>query len=139
MIGACASCCYPSVVLVDAVARSLSLEPRPRKLFILRETLYCFILVIDQGLCKLLLSFCQRMTSNLHYSFGDKDNKELPHIAFPLVASVDSLVSYEWTFCFFFTGRTGRMKLPFHDLGTWQMLMPHFCPTVLHTSATLKH
>ena len=40
---------------------------------------------------------------------------------------------------FFFTGRTGRMKLPFHDLGTWQMLMPHFCPTVLHTSATLKH
>ena len=50
----------------------------------------------DQGLCKLLLSFCQRMTSRLHYSFGDKDNRELPHIAFPLIASVDSLVSCEW-------------------------------------------
>ncbi|CAM9897434.1 unnamed protein product, partial [Laminaria digitata] len=45
--------------------------------------------LLAKGLCKLLLSFCQRMTSRLHYSFGDKDNKELPHIAFPLVASVD--------------------------------------------------
>lgn len=46
-----------------------------------------------KGLCKLLLSFGQRLNSRLHYSFGDKDNKELPHIAFPLVTSVDSLVS----------------------------------------------
>lgn len=45
-----------------------------------------------QGLCKLLLAFGQRLNNRLHFSFGDKGNKELPHIAFPLVTSVDSLV-----------------------------------------------
>ncbi|CAN0441163.1 unnamed protein product, partial [Ectocarpus sp. 8 AP-2014] len=45
-----------------------------------------------QGLCKLLLSFGQKLNRRLHYSFGDKDNAELPHISFPLLTSVDSLV-----------------------------------------------
>lgn len=45
-----------------------------------------------QGLCKLLLSFGQKLNRRLHYSFGDKENLELPHIAFPLVSSVDSLI-----------------------------------------------
>ncbi|CAM9919283.1 unnamed protein product, partial [Hapterophycus canaliculatus] len=46
----------------------------------------------NQGLCKLLLSFGKKLNRRLHYSFGDKDNAELPHISFPLVTSVDSLV-----------------------------------------------
>ena len=45
-----------------------------------------------QGLCKLLLSFGQKLNRRLHYSFGDKDNAQLPHIAFPLLTSVDSLI-----------------------------------------------
>lgn len=45
-----------------------------------------------QGLCKLLLSFGQKLNRRLHYSFGDKSNTELPHIAFPLLTSVDSLI-----------------------------------------------
>eukprot|EP00903_Cladosiphon_okamuranus_P011548 g10871.t1 len=48
--------------------------------------------LLTRGLCKLLLSFGQKMNRRLHYSFGDKDNAELPHIAFPLVTSVDSLI-----------------------------------------------
>lgn len=41
----------------------------------------------------MLLSFGQRLNKRLHYSFGTDDNSELPHIAFPLISSVDSLVS----------------------------------------------
>eukprot|EP00752_Nemacystus_decipiens_P017125 g15340.t1 len=48
--------------------------------------------LLTRGLCKLLLSFGQKLNRRLHYSFGDKDNAELPHIAFPLVTSVDSLI-----------------------------------------------
>ncbi|CAM9718186.1 unnamed protein product, partial [Scytosiphon promiscuus] len=48
--------------------------------------------LLTRGLCRLLLSFGKKLNRRLHYSFGDKDNKELPHIAFPLVTSVDSLV-----------------------------------------------
>lgn len=45
-----------------------------------------------QGLCKVLLAFGQRLNKRLHFSFGDQANAELPHISFPLVTSIDSMV-----------------------------------------------
>ncbi|CAM9334146.1 unnamed protein product, partial [Phaeothamnion confervicola] len=48
--------------------------------------------LVTKGMCKVLLGFAQRLNRFLHYSFGNDDNSELPHISFPLVTSVDTLV-----------------------------------------------
>ncbi|KAG5183459.1 chromate transporter-domain-containing protein [Tribonema minus] len=44
------------------------------------------------GLCRALLTVAQRANSRIHYSFGTKDNSELPHISFPLLTGVDDLI-----------------------------------------------
>ncbi|CAM9792768.1 unnamed protein product, partial [Chrysoparadoxa australica] len=48
--------------------------------------------LVTRGLCKLLLSFGQKLNKQIHYSFGDDDNTELPHISWPLTNAVDVLV-----------------------------------------------
>ncbi|KAG5185201.1 hypothetical protein JKP88DRAFT_152996, partial [Tribonema minus] len=48
--------------------------------------------LVTMGLCRAMLSFAQRLNRNMHYSFGSKDNSELPHISFPLVTNVDTLL-----------------------------------------------
>lgn len=48
--------------------------------------------LLAMGMCKVLLKFAQSLNKRLYYSFGDESGDVLPHIAFPLMSNVDSLV-----------------------------------------------
>lgn len=48
--------------------------------------------LVTRGLCNMLLGFARRINSAMNYSYGDTENKELPHIVFPLWTSVDKMV-----------------------------------------------
>lgn len=48
--------------------------------------------LFTKGICHSILQFCQRFSSSLHHSFGDKQNIELPHITSPFWSTIDRLV-----------------------------------------------
>ncbi|GMH71831.1 hypothetical protein TL16_g05758 [Triparma laevis f. inornata] len=48
--------------------------------------------LVTRGLCNMLLGFARKINSAMNYSFGDKEQEELPHIVFPLWTSVDKMV-----------------------------------------------
>ena len=48
--------------------------------------------MLRRTLCQSILAFVRKVMGHLHYSFGDADNNELPHIVVPLWTAVDRLV-----------------------------------------------
>ena len=47
--------------------------------------------LLKRTLCNAILGFVRKMMSTLHYSFGDENDSELPHIVVPLWTAVDRL------------------------------------------------
>ena len=48
--------------------------------------------MVTRGAANLLLAFMQRRVRQLHYSFGDRANAQLPHVVMPLWTSADDVI-----------------------------------------------
>ena len=48
--------------------------------------------LISKGFCTILLALVKRLVPGLHFSFGDRQETEYPHISFPLHRAVDEFV-----------------------------------------------
>jgi Protein of unknown function (DUF1769)/Protein of unknown function, DUF547 len=48
--------------------------------------------LVTRGLCKILLRLAESFNKNLHYSFGDSEGKELPHIVAPAYTFFERVV-----------------------------------------------
>jgi len=48
--------------------------------------------LVAKGLCNILLKLISTISSNMHYSYGDKNGTDTAHIVFPAWTSMDSLV-----------------------------------------------
>lgn len=48
--------------------------------------------LLTKSLCQVLLGFVRQLNKYLHYSFGDGNGEERPHIVFPFWSNVDRMV-----------------------------------------------